>query len=89
MIACSAASLIPSVDQLVAFAAVAGSIVTAASAVCAMTPTPAPGTRLARLYRCLEIAALLVGHAKETGILPATRLDRALGDTRSGTAGSP
>jgi len=77
---CALASLIPSADQVEGFLAVLGTVVTAASALAAATPTPPPGTRAARLYRYLEIAALLVGRAKETGTLPATPSDRAVAE---------
>src|SRR5260370_66833 len=81
---CALASLIPSADQVETFLAVLGTIVTAASALAAATPTPAPGTRAARLYRYLEIAALLVGRAKETGppVPPFNVGDSALPRTR-------
>lgn len=76
---CAVAALIPSWDQvkaalsvLSAILSVIGSIVIAASLATSWTPTPQPGTRRARLYRWLELAALLFGRAKDTGVLPAT-----------------
>ncbi|HYD06880.1 MAG TPA: hypothetical protein VEC60_14195 [Reyranella sp.] len=51
-------------------AAIAGVVVMVASGITALTPTPAPGSRLARVYRCIEIAAVMVGYAKDTGLLP-------------------
>jgi hypothetical protein len=76
---CAVATLIPSWDQLKAalsvlsaILSVVGSIVIAASLATSWTSTPAPGTRRARLYRYLELAALLFGRAKDTGVLPAT-----------------
>jgi hypothetical protein len=76
---CAVAALIPSWDQVKAalsvtsaILSVIGSIVIAASLATSWTSTPAPGTRRARLYRCLELAALLFGRAKDTGALPAT-----------------
>lgn len=39
----------------------------AASAIVAVTPTPRDDHALAGLYRLIELAALAVGRAKETG----------------------
>jgi hypothetical protein len=39
-----------------------------ASAITAATPTPAPGTPLAMFYKIIELLALNVGKAKDTGI---------------------
>lgn len=50
---------------------IACAVVTAASAVCAATPTPAAGSLLGKVYRGVEIAALLVGRAKQSGVIPA------------------
>jgi hypothetical protein len=78
---CSLVSLIPSMDQVKTVLSVIGSVVIAASLITSMTPTPAPGTRLARIYRYIELAALLFGRAKQTGQLPAVpELDKALED---------
>jgi len=60
----------PNLAELETAAGVACSVVTLASAICAITPTPPPGSRWAGLYRLIEIAGLVVGHAKETGIAP-------------------
>lgn len=51
--------------------AVVGAVVTGASAFCAMTKTPDPKTRLGKVYHWIEVAAVLVGKAKDTGILPS------------------
>ena len=51
--------------------AIAGAVVTVASAFCAATPTPDPKTPLGKIYRGIEIAGLLVGKAKEAGFVPA------------------
>lgn len=51
-------------------AALGAAVVTAASAFCAATPTPAPNTAWGRLYRGIEAAALLVGKAKQIGLVP-------------------
>ena len=81
MDACSIGALIPSADQVKTGLSVLGSVVIAASLATSWSPTPAPGTRLARLYRCLELAALLFGRAKDTGALPpAAAADRALAE---------
>jgi hypothetical protein len=48
----------------------ATAVVTIASAVCAATPTPNPNTRIGKIYRVIETAALLVGRAKNTGLVP-------------------
>lgn len=50
--------------------AVACAVVTAASAFCAATPTPDPNTPLGKIYRYVEIAGLLVGKAKDQGLVP-------------------
>jgi hypothetical protein len=49
---------------------IVGSIVIAASIFVARTPTPAPGSRWATVYRGIELAALVFGQAKERGLLP-------------------
>jgi hypothetical protein len=70
---------LPSLEQTKTALSVLGSVVIAASLITSLTPTPAPGSKLARIYRWIEIAALLFGRAKETGQLPATpQLDNAL-----------
>ena len=61
---------LPSLDQLKTAAAILGGAVTIASAFCAATPTPPPSSLWGRAYRWIEAAALLVGRAKEIGILP-------------------
>jgi hypothetical protein len=71
--------LIPTAEQVKTALSVVGSIVIAASVLTSITPTPAAGTRLAHIYRYLELAALLFGRAKQAGVLPATiAADRAL-----------
>lgn len=76
---CVLAALIPSWDQVKTWLSVLGSLVITASLVTSLTPTPAAGTRLARVYRVIEIAALLFGRAKEAGELPAApQVDQAL-----------
>ena len=50
----------------------AGLVVTGASIVCAGTPTPDPNSRLGRAYQVLEMLALVVGKAKQTGSPTAT-----------------
>ena len=51
--------------------AIAGAVVTAASAICAMTATPDPTTRLGKIYRAVEVLGVVVGRAKDRGLLPA------------------
>jgi hypothetical protein len=46
----------------------ATTVVTIASAVCAILPTPNPTTTLGKIYRLIEMAALTFGKAKQTGI---------------------
>jgi hypothetical protein len=78
---CTLAAVIPSAEQLKTALSVLGSIVIAASLITSLTPTPAPGSRLARAYRAIELAALVFGRAKETGRLPALpQLDKSLND---------
>ena len=48
--------------------AVITALITLASAITAATPTPAPGTLLAKLYKLIEILALNIGKSKDTGI---------------------
>jgi len=48
--------------------AVITALVTLASAITAATPTPVPGTLLAKFYKLIEIIALNIGRAKDTGI---------------------
>lgn len=50
---------------------IAAAVVTLASAVCAMTPTPDPSTTWGKVYRFIEMAAMVVGKAKQTGIVPS------------------
>jgi len=78
---CTLTALMPSADQIKTVLSVLGSVVISASLVTSLTPTPAPGTKLARIYQLIEYAALLFGRAKQTGVLPATpQLDKALED---------
>jgi len=44
-----------------------GAIISVASAICALTPTPKAGTVKGKIYKLIEWAALNVGKAKETG----------------------
>ena len=46
-------------------------LVTAASAICAVTPTPDPMTPRGKLYRWIEMAGLVTKRAKELGFVPA------------------
>src|SRR5712692_8856183 len=58
------------IDYLEHAVAIGGAVVTVASAICALTKTPDPTTRLGKLYRAVEIAGLLIGRAKEAGLMP-------------------
>jgi hypothetical protein len=42
-------------------------VIALASAIAAVTPTPAAGTALAKLYAVIDFLALNVGKAKDTG----------------------
>jgi hypothetical protein len=46
-------------------------VVVAASAVAAMTPTPVPGTLYAKIYKIVDLFAVNVFRAKDTGVTPA------------------
>ena len=48
--------------------AVITALITLASAITAATPTPAPGTPLSMFYKLIELLALNIGRAKDTGI---------------------
>jgi hypothetical protein len=43
-------------------------VVTLASAIAAATPTPAPGTAIAKLYAVIDFLALNFGKAKDKGL---------------------
>ena len=62
--------LIPSAVELIKsypwFGVVAG-VVTLASAITALTPTPKQGSLLSFAYKLIEVLALNIGKAKETG----------------------
>jgi hypothetical protein len=47
--------------------------VTFAAGVCAITPTPDPNTRLGKIYRLIEFLGLVVGKAKDTGLIKDQR----------------
>jgi hypothetical protein len=71
----------PTMDEIKTGLSILGSVVIPASLVTSWTPTPPPGTRLARAYHYLELAALLFGRAKDSGVLPATpNVDKGLAD---------
>lgn len=46
---------------------VVAAAVTLASSIAAITPTPKPGTVLAKVYKIIDILALNIGKAKDTG----------------------
>lgn len=45
-------------------------VISVASGVCAATPTPDPNTAWGKVYRAIEFLGLLVGKAKEEGLIP-------------------
>lgn len=47
-------------------------VVVAASALAALTPTPAPNTTWGRAYKVLDLIAINFMHAKETGVNAAS-----------------
>jgi hypothetical protein len=47
--------------------AVAASVIALASAVASVTPTPKPGTFLAKVYAVIDFLALNIGKAKDKG----------------------
>lgn len=55
-------------------------VVAAASVITALTPTPDPASRLGKVYRVFEVAALVVGRAKDRGLIPPNpRAERIAG----------
>jgi hypothetical protein len=46
---------------------IVSAVVVFASTIAALTPTPAPGTPLAMLYKVIDVLALNIGKAKQTG----------------------
>ncbi len=57
----------PNLDLVVEFLQYASAIVTAASAIAAVTPTPRDDQSIAKLYKIVDFLALNIGKAKETG----------------------
>lgn len=47
-------------------------IVVAFAAIAALTPTPAPGSYLAKVYKVVDVLALNFLHAKSTGVATPT-----------------
>ncbi|HEV2185910.1 MAG TPA: hypothetical protein VGR70_01805 [Stellaceae bacterium] len=60
---------LPTMDELEGAASIVAVVVTAASAFCAATPTPDPTTTKGKIYHWIEIAGLVVGRAKESGVV--------------------
>jgi hypothetical protein len=54
-------------------------VIAVASGICALTPTPAPDTAWGCAYRAIEIAALLVGKAKDRGLVAPNAAAEAIG----------
>lgn len=49
--------------------AIVSAVVTLASAIAALTPTPKAGTLLAKAYFFIDLLALNIGKAKDTGVV--------------------
>lgn len=65
-------------DKVMTAIEIACAVVTAASAIVAMTPTPAPNTTWGKVYRMIETLGLVVGKAKQNGIVPSNpTIDKA------------
>ena len=47
---------------------VAAAVVSLASAICAVTSSPAPGTAYSKFYSVIEFLALNIGKAKDKGV---------------------
>lgn len=64
------------IDSVIQFAQeqpwynVVTAVVALASAIAAITPTPKPGTTLAKIYSVLDFLALNIGKAKDKGPTP-------------------
>lgn len=54
--------IVENADKLISAAA---TVVAAASAICALTPTPKDDSIVAKVYKVIEWLALNVGHAKK------------------------
>jgi hypothetical protein len=52
-------------DQIPSWLSMLTSLVTAASAVAAATPTPKDDTILGKIYKFVDVLALNIGHAKD------------------------
>ena len=50
-----------------AWVKVATAVVTLASTICAVTPTPKPGSTWSKIYKIIEMLAINIGKAKDTG----------------------
>lgn len=46
---------------------VVAAVISLASAIAAITPTPKPGSALAKVYGIIDLLALNIGKAKDTG----------------------
>lgn len=57
-------------DLLPVVAWTAAIVIGVAKAITILTPTPDPSTTWGKVYRGIEVAALLVGKAKDSGIVP-------------------
>jgi hypothetical protein len=60
--------------------------VTAASLFTALTPTPDPNTTWGKVYRVIEMAALLTQKAKQSGMIPTNPAADKLAENAVATA---
>jgi hypothetical protein len=65
--------------DIVSVLSIGAGVVTTASAICAMTPTPDPNTLWGKVYRYVEMLGLVVGKAKQSGLVPANPVVDQLG----------
>ena len=61
-------ALVPYLDYGVHGIAILGSIVLIASLITAGTKTPDPATKLGKVYKVIEVLALVVGRAKDRSV---------------------
>jgi hypothetical protein len=57
---------------------IVAAVIALASAIAAITPTPAEGSTLAKIYKVLDLLALNIGKAKDKGTVVAQPVDVVL-----------